>query len=138
VADDVFNGYFSDEAAREIYGVVADREAFMWDESATEERKRRSARGGYQTCPSRRAQESGKEGASTSILSSVPGGEAVCAVCGQVFGPQDENYKLQAAEEVRDFRDVGLLRRDQRELTDAEAVFTQYLARVAGQTSRTT
>ena len=132
VADDVFNGYVSDDAALEIYGVVVDRDAFTWAEAATEERRRamREARVAAVWESSRPGEREGRRLDEHLLVNAT--GEVLCAVCGHVFGPQEENYKLQAVEQVRDFRDVGLLRRDQRELTDAAVVFRQYFCPSCG------
>lgn len=57
----------------------------------------------------------------------VEGDNIVCGRCGHVFCAKHENYKLHAAEIVRDFAEVGLLKRPQLDLIDDRVVFRQYL-----------
>ena len=52
--------------------------------------------------------------------------QIVCRKCGHVLCRKSENYKEHANELVRDFRDVGLVKRPQTELIDRKVVFRQY------------
>lgn len=122
VADDLANGYVSDWAAAEVYGVVVGGDGTV-DASATEELRReiRAARGAGGDRP---GTPSGRR-LDEHLL--VREGDAIlCAVCGHSLGPQADGYKTRAVERVRDFREMRLLRRDPAEVIDRPVVFRQF------------
>ena len=56
----------------------------------------------------------------------VDDGQVVCRKCGYALCGKDENYKEHAAGLVRDFCEMGLLRRPQSDLIDRKVVFRQF------------
>lgn len=131
VVDDVASGYVSPEAARDVYGVAVDLKGRTYDPQLTEARRQevRAARGAEGTpgCPDtdgwRRRDEH---------LAVDADGLVRCTACGHALARQDEGYKQGAIERVRDFREIGLLRRDPGELIDREVVFRQYFCPTCG------
>lgn len=57
----------------------------------------------------------------------LDGENIVCGKCGHVLCGKHDNYKLYAAEVVRDFNEIGLLERQQSDLIDAKVILRQYL-----------
>lgn len=56
----------------------------------------------------------------------VEKGQIVCRKCGHAFCARGGNYKLSAMEWVRDFLEVGLIKRPQEEYIDKRVLFRQW------------
>jgi N-methylhydantoinase B len=126
VAKDVFDHYVSVTAARDIYGVIVDPEAMSWDKQATDElrRKIRDARSTVEPRTQLDKPLNGRRLDETLLIDER--GDTICSRCASVISHQGESYKQKAVEQVRDFRDTGLLGRDPGDLIDRKVVFRQY------------
>ena len=133
VAEDVRNGYVTDEFAHKIYGVVLDCDSGVPDVDATTQRKaelRRERLGGESPSNVPTDQIPGALDPSELAIGEylkLVGDHVVCRGCGHEISPNNENYKLRLVMNETPVTELCPVNRDPLLYVDKNVVFRTYV-----------